>query len=747
MAIARVAGQEKPHTTVVGGGISGLYAAYLLALEGFTVDLYELNPHFLGGKIATRRFPETNPEFFAEFGPMRFEVGLQDRLRILCEHLRLKFKTFSETSSPAVPNKYEMTAIEGAFTSAADLHLWAVLKMFFGREPTVMDHLDTIEREVSESAIGHDDKAKQIGCLQLRYLQCYVDKQVFCVADSVSGGVKPAHLEARDEALDSLRRQQRLWGDNPNTDMPLLRDIGLWHGLSEVLTPGAVARIRDSGTFYHCVANNPSAVEWGIFWLRQASVLGQLFTLDADHGVSSLVDQLKKKITRCTDESGRKLVTIRPGFEVLQVEPGKRPTEVVLRIEQISLDGEKPHTFNIRTDHVILAVPRQPLLKLSEHFPLEVVDRIEGVAPLHLLKAFVVTSDPWWPPKFKAQSYAWRVPTRELHFYHQRDEPNGPKGPNGMIMLYTDEPAIRYWDVLIPKGDRSAVFWRVFGESDTALQEVQANRFGLLEMLIRRLLVLPHPGLAGGLEDRKKQFRRALERDAKAVRDALVALENNATGSLFGESERIVELLRSDNPPEGAADAIDKALRLALGELVPREPEDWLDAFRKGLCVRRTGVISTEAVDDRAKHVLAYGIRDWSAPPYGGAAHFWIPGHSWAHADVKGEIIDDPLPSFALRERRDSPENVHICGEAYSGDQGFIEGALDTAERAVRSIIGCNVPTLDVDEDFRQEQEDTRRNLFKKAWAKRQKAPAGACSSWERIVPRLPPLPNGCAAH
>jgi len=33
-------------------------------------------------------------------------------------------------------------------------------------------------------------------------------------------------------------------------------------------------------------------------------------------------------------------------------------------------------------------------------------------------------------------------------------------------------------------------------------------------------------------------------------------------------------------------------------------------------------------------------------------------------------------------------ENVHICGEAYSDVQGFIEGSLRSARRAVAFIAG-----------------------------------------------------------
>lgn len=73
--------------------------------------------------------------------------------------------------------------------------------------------------------------------------------------------------------------------------------------------------------------------------------------------------------------------------------------------------------------------------------------------------------------------------------------------------------------------------------------------------------------------------------------------------------------------------------------------------------------------------LLACGIRDWGKEPYGGAAHAWRPGErSW-------EVINH-FTAFALEERR-GPKNVHICGEAYSDHQGFIEGALRSAARVL----------------------------------------------------------------
>ena len=73
-------------------------------------------------------------------------------------------------------------------------------------------------------------------------------------------------------------------------------------------------------------------------------------------------------------------------------------------------------------------------------------------------------------------------------------------------------------------------------------------------------------------------------------------------------------------------------------------------------------------------------IRDWSKDSYIGAAC-----HAWRHG-VKSWEVRERLQAFGLH---DAPEvkNVHICGEAYSDYQGFIEGALRSAEAVVKAII------------------------------------------------------------
>jgi monoamine oxidase len=74
--------------------------------------------------------------------------------------------------------------------------------------------------------------------------------------------------------------------------------------------------------------------------------------------------------------------------------------------------------------------------------------------------------------------------------------------------------------------------------------------------------------------------------------------------------------------------------------------------------------------------ILTYGIRDWARAPYGAANHGWQPGvRSW-------KVMD----AFKAFDFGSGAHNVHIVGEAYSDYQGFVEGALNSAELALAVI-------------------------------------------------------------
>jgi len=66
-------------------------------------------------------------------------------------------------------------------------------------------------------------------------------------------------------------------------------------------------------------------------------------------------------------------------------------------------------------------------------------------------------------------------------------------------------------------------------------------------------------------------------------------------------------------------------------------------------------------------------FRDWTEDPYGGAFNTWNVGIDAETIARKMVQPDDAVP-------------LYVCGEAYSHDQGWAEGALDTAEQVVKKL-------------------------------------------------------------
>jgi monoamine oxidase len=76
---------------------------------------------------------------------------------------------------------------------------------------------------------------------------------------------------------------------------------------------------------------------------------------------------------------------------------------------------------------------------------------------------------------------------------------------------------------------------------------------------------------------------------------------------------------------------------------------------------------------DYAPEPIDAAFMDWSVDPYGGGVHFWNRGYrSW-------EILEEmtqPVKDFPC----------YICGEAYSTNQTWVEGALQTAEIVLQKL-------------------------------------------------------------
>lgn len=83
-------------------------------------------------------------------------------------------------------------------------------------------------------------------------------------------------------------------------------------------------------------------------------------------------------------------------------------------------------------------------------------------------------------------------------------------------------------------------------------------------------------------------------------------------------------------------------------------------------------------VDIPAPYITYF--RDWTDDPYGAGYHAWKAGF-----DVR----------YVMRYMRKpfDTESIHICGEAYSTQQGWVEGAFCVAENMLREHFGLAWPT------------------------------------------------------
>jgi monoamine oxidase len=79
-----------------------------------------------------------------------------------------------------------------------------------------------------------------------------------------------------------------------------------------------------------------------------------------------------------------------------------------------------------------------------------------------------------------------------------------------------------------------------------------------------------------------------------------------------------------------------------------------------------------------APYSAAY--HDWSIDPFGGGWHAWKAGIDFRKTM---KLLRKPLPDWP----------VHICGEAYSVQQGWVEGSYQTAELMLQEHFDLKKPT------------------------------------------------------
>jgi hypothetical protein len=572
-------GPKDCDVVIVGGGIAGLYCALKLAPnQDRSITVLERSPR-LGGRIETHNLGS----FQAEFGPMRFEPAIQTHLEQLCTDLDV---TLSDFTGPAAGRQSWPRYLvarderdpEGGALDSLNLLRLGVYRML-GLTATVHPG----RRGGPEWEVRPDAPTGS----QLRRLGAISD---------------PLKVAGDPGAEDDLRKRATLKGTGNDRD--LLYTFGFWNALAAVLSSQAVRKIRDQGTFYHLIPDNPNAAEWALFWLRLFKPeAAKLRTIDA--GVETLVEKLAAKLGQFPN------VCIEKRQDVTAVAHSHDRGRV--RLEVTDQNGGRDHDYHLDADQVILALPRWPLLELSSNFPAHIAEDLDAVIGFPLLKAFLAVRLPKsWPTDALApQQGAWLLPTREVHYKLD------VRRRTALMQIYTDHPATEFWKQFVSQADaHECADIDPDGERGRRLRDELVHCFGA---------------------DLRHEARQDVVKLKRVDPDSEGALEPAAAGtSLPAPKRKQVERLT-----------------------------DFVSDSRKKEAELRRGVI-------------ACGIRDWSRPPYGAGCHAWKPG-------VKPWEPRERLISFSLAGRP-AIRNVHVCGEAYSGYQGFIEGALQTARAVIDDI-------------------------------------------------------------
>jgi monoamine oxidase len=580
---------------IVGGGIAGMYCSLKLAQQHQKIALFERSNR-CGGRIETVLMGK-GQEFKAEFGPMRYEEKRQKSLKKLLDELQLEYAPFPpyQSSQPKWPD-YNIQDPEEQRWQDNPLNLlqMGVLKIL------------GMYREGMSKAEMNEAVAK-------------FERQ------------EPAIAPEYD--FDILRRTARQGG---KSNGELLYTRGFWNALSDVLSHRAVLKIRDLGNFYHLIAENPNAIEWIIFWLNGFQPNDRLVGIKG--GSAQLTKELLKQLHQFenfTLVNSQELRGLRSEGEMVR----------------LYFQGEVEEVLAKR---VILALPKQPLLRLSPYIPEIIQKALDTVIEIPLLKLFFVTDAPWWDEDTPPQTGAYTLPTREMHYYQEhclqcsqarqaeyQVALNQQRIPTAMRDEFLDAGIDLPLDMTVELKD-NGTGWILYYTPARKIHEYFIRREDM------SVFNKNGKGMVMIYTDRP---------GSEYWKDYILDAHTHECAEIRGDLrlvERFFKYLAYSFEME------QQNVENSTSQILP----NW----------QRFQTQSTQKIVEELKGTIEdFGIHDWGKAPYHGACHVWRPNaKSW-------EVIAR-LKAFSLIHDPEKHKNIHICGEAYSDHQGFIEGALRSAQ-------------------------------------------------------------------
>jgi monoamine oxidase len=563
---------------IVGGGISGLYAAWriLRAQPEATVTVLEASER-LGGRIESVTL-EGIP-FPAEVGAMRFRPRHR-LLNALVQEFDLPIAPF-DIPPPALfvrGRHLTLPELERGGCDKCGSAIPFLLRPEERNRPAgelVLGAIHQMLRELNFPRLTHGPAHRLREKIRLRHLDGDVWREI---------------------------REQGYWHDIP------LHSIGFWNLLQHFLSSEAFTMLHTVLSL-ESVLGNWNAAE-AMRWFVSDFASDDLYMIPTgmEQLVRSLalqlgVDERGRPLSR-VDSDGRAAVRMSATATGLECVGGGHDWRV--RYSGSGGPGE------LRAKHVILALPQLALRRLR-------VEGVEGwpppwlnwVRPHRLYKLFLLFEQPWWlgdpRPGFGTGRVFTDLPLRQIYYF-------SPKWMKGATRF--TRPAA---DASTPTGEWSLV-------------------------------------MASYSDEHYVSFWKPDEGSAADRPDAYLG------GPYF-------------RPPTGTRKGYDDLLSRTPPHLVARQR-----TVQKVLRMM-------EEIHGRSIPAPILGVfRDWGDEPFGGGWHTWEVGtRPWTLYPRLAEIPAGQVRRPTMETTSPSPQ---VCGEAYSNEQGWIEGALKTTERMLRRHFG-----------------------------------------------------------
>lgn len=380
---------------VVGGGVSGAYAAWRLATETTrTVHLYERSDR-IGGRLYTV-VPPGMPHLRAELGAMRYNTQ-QKLVATLIDRLELK-------SVPFYGNDIRRAHLRGKQILDA------------GGRPTGEMPYNLRPWQQGKSAID--------------------------LLKSAITDVVPDAFELSPEELDKKLAEVRL-GDK------WLYEIGFWNLLMDQLGAEAYQYIFDSFGIESAFSNwnAARAIAFSVFMLKCAFTGPDVSFNTLEDGLSTLPLHL---VSRFESAGGKKFLCHRlVSFKTCACGAGSG-------LELQFYDERTGQDHVVHTRALILAMP-QRALELLDPSSLLFEDEafrkdMNAVAPEQAFRLYFGYERPWWRDRKDGWSQGYSVttlPIKQIFYWGTEGDRSGANPANQRSLLmagYLDENSVAFWE-------------------------------------------------------------------------------------------------------------------------------------------------------------------------------------------------------------------------------------------------------------------------------------------------------------